>query len=74
MTYLGRHALKGLLLLVPILSCAFALIVYLFDGSLWSILAAFFIAGPVVIVLLGILLARRVNDTGDDKQSFDRRG
>ncbi len=63
--------MKGLLLLAPILSCAFALIAYSLNGSIWSILAAFFLAAPVVIVLLGLVLEYRADDAPDDTQSAD---
>lgn len=66
--------MKGLLLLVPVLSCAFALAAYFFNGSLWSILGAFFIAGPGVAVLLGLILTRRSGDADDIKPDIDRKG
>jgi Flp pilus assembly protein TadB len=58
--------LRGLLLLLPVLSCALAFVAYLLGASLWVILAAFFIAGPLVILLFGLLLGGRANDKSDD--------
>lgn len=57
--------MKGLLLLTPILGCVFGLIAYLLGGGLWTILGAFFIAGPLAIVLLGTLLGGRSDDSTD---------
>ncbi|MBV1867167.1 MAG: hypothetical protein KUG69_04565 [Marinosulfonomonas sp.] len=59
--------MKGLLLLVPVLSCVFAVLAYVFDGRLGIVLAAFFIAGPLVVTLIGLLLARGADDAGDTK-------
>ncbi|MDJ0992316.1 MAG: hypothetical protein QNI90_01965 [Dinoroseobacter sp.] len=59
--------MKGLLLLAPFLSCAFALVTYLADGDFWMILAAFFVAGPLCILVLGLVLGRPSDDSGDPK-------
>ncbi|MEL7256496.1 MAG: hypothetical protein AAFN80_01465 [Pseudomonadota bacterium] len=63
----GGYVLKGLLLLAPVLSCALALIVYLADGGFWLILAAFFLAGPLFLLVIGLILDRRPHDGGDPK-------
>lgn len=65
--------MKGLPLLLPVLSCVFALATYLLDGSVWSILAAFFIAGPAVILLIGLILSRQPDDADDIEQNTDRK-
>ncbi len=65
--------MKGLLLLTPILGCVFALIAYLLGGGLWTILGAFFVAGPLAIVLLGLLLGGRSDETSDQMRDGKRR-
>lgn len=57
--------MKGLLLLTPILACVFAFVAYLLGGGLWTMLGAFFIAAPLVILLLGLLLGGRSDDSAD---------
>ena len=65
--------MRGLLLLAPLLSSAFALAAYLWGGGLWLIMAAFFIAGPLVVLLLALLLGRRADDPRDTKHDRDPR-
>jgi len=43
------------------------LIVYMADGGFWMILAAFLLAGPVFLLVIGLILDRRSNDSGDPK-------
>ncbi len=64
--------MRGLLLLLPMVSCAFAVGAYVFGGGLWTILAAFFVAGPLVIVLLGLLLSGRADDSRDNLPGDNR--
>ncbi|WP_339106794.1 hypothetical protein [Roseovarius rhodophyticola] len=53
--------------MAPVLSCVLALIVYLADGGFWLILAAFFLAGPLCLLVIGLILDQRPNDGGDPK-------
>lgn len=67
--------MRGLALLLPVLSCVFALVAYLAGGGLWMVLGAFFVAGPLVAVLLGVFLTGRTHaKSGDEVQKLKRRG
>ncbi|MEE9388244.1 MAG: hypothetical protein V3U96_06510 [Paracoccaceae bacterium] len=44
---------------------------YVLSANIWLILAAFFLAGPVVIVLLGIFLGRRPDETDSINKSAE---
>lgn len=63
--------MKGLLLLAPVLSCGLALSAYLLGGGLWAILGAFFLGGPGLMVLIGLVSLRRSDDTDCDKPGMD---
>lgn len=66
--------MRGLLILLPVLSCVFALVGYYFSGNLWVMLAAFFVAGPLVIALMALLLGVRNHDAVDDKNNLNGGG
>ncbi|MEM9395661.1 MAG: hypothetical protein AAGA38_17525 [Pseudomonadota bacterium] len=59
--------MKGLLFLAPILSSALSLIAYLAGAGLWVVIAAFFLAGPLLVLVVGLFLDRSTNDDGDPK-------
>ncbi|MEM8581768.1 MAG: hypothetical protein AAGF50_11290 [Pseudomonadota bacterium] len=59
--------MKGLLFLAPILSSALALIAYLAGAGMWMVIAAFFLAGPLLVLVVGLFLDRSTNDDEDPK-------
>lgn len=61
--------MRGLLIFLPVASCFFAGMAYAFGGNAGVILAGFIIAGPLVVVLLGLLMGRRA----DDRQKAHKR-
>ena len=64
--------MRGLPLLLPVLSCFFAAGAYATGGGVWPTLAAFFLGGPIATVIIALLLRGSRDDSRDSLTGKNR--